>query len=170
MGDDSDDLWRARLAAGEAEALARLYDRFAPALFRTACGLLGSAADAEDVVHDVFVAVARGRARLPAVADLRAYLFAALRRAAARRGSRRPPAPLPGDLEDRREQPERDEELERALARLPTEQREVIALKTDGGLTFAELAAVLGISPNTAASRYRYALARLRAELEPREP
>ena len=77
------------LAAGDADVWAGLYDRFAPALYRTACGLLGSAADAEDVVHDVFVAVVRGKARLPVVADLRAYLFTVLRRAIARRGARR---------------------------------------------------------------------------------
>ena len=45
------------------------------------------------------------------------------------------------------------------------EPREVIALKFDGGLTFREIAAVLGVSPNTAASRYRYAMAELRAAL-----
>ena len=45
------------------------------------------------------------------------------------------------------------------------DQREVIALKVDGGLTFAEVAACLGVSPNTAASRYRYALEKLRAAL-----
>src|SRR5437016_493337 len=99
MGTDPDDLWRARFA--------RLYDEFAPALFRTARGLLGSTADAEDVVHDVFVAVARGRARLPAVADLRAYLFTALRRAAARYGRRRWPGPLAVEPIDHRGPPER---------------------------------------------------------------
>ncbi len=164
MGDDSDNAWRTRSAADD--AIASLYDRFAPALYRTACGLLGSAADAEDVVHDVFVALARNRARLPAIADARAYLFTALRRAVARRAHSRRPGPLPDDLVDRRQPPERDDRLEQALARLPPEQREVIALKIDGDLTFAELAAVLGISPNTAASRYRYAMEKLRADLE----
>jgi RNA polymerase sigma-70 factor (ECF subfamily) len=166
MGDDSDDPLRARLAAGEASAIALLYDRFAPALYRTAYRLLGSSADAEDVVHDVFVAVAKGRARLPGIADLRAYLFASLRHAAARRGARRSPGSLPDDVIDPRKPCERDEALEHALTRLPAAQREVIALKIDGGLTFSELADVLDISPNTAASRYRYALAKLRLELE----
>jgi RNA polymerase sigma-70 factor (ECF subfamily) len=55
--------------------------------------------------------------------------------------------------------------LERAVQALPPEQQELIALKIDGALTFAEIAAVLGISPNTAASRYRYALEKLRASL-----
>ena len=58
-----------------------------------------------------------------------------------------------------------DEALAAAVAALPIEQREVIALKIDGDLTFAEIAAVIGISANTAASRYRYALEKLRAAL-----
>jgi len=163
MGDDSEDLWRERPAT---DALALLYDQFAPSLFRAAYGLLGTVADAEDVVHDVFLALARGRAGLPDIVDARAYLFVALRRAVARWALRRPIGPLPDDVPDRRRPTERDDRLEQALARLPTEQREVIVLKIDGDLTFAELATVLGISPNTAASRYRYAMEKLRADLE----
>ncbi|MEI8197916.1 MAG: sigma-70 family RNA polymerase sigma factor, partial [Phycisphaerae bacterium] len=52
--------------------------------------------------------------------------------------------------------------LENALRRLPPEQREVIQLKFYEQLTFAQIADILGIPPNTAASRYRYALAHLR--------
>ncbi|MFM8421945.1 MAG: sigma factor-like helix-turn-helix DNA-binding protein, partial [Verrucomicrobiota bacterium] len=54
-----------------------------------------------------------------------------------------------------------------AVAALPPAQREVIALKFDGGLTFAEIAAVVGVSANTAASRYRYGAAKLRTLLRP---
>jgi RNA polymerase sigma-70 factor (ECF subfamily) len=43
----------------------------------------------------------------------------------------------------------------------------VLALKIWGGLTFAQIAAQLGIPPYTAASRYRYALAALRRDLTP---
>jgi RNA polymerase sigma-70 factor (ECF subfamily) len=60
---------------------------------------------------------------------------------------------------------EGDPSLERALDRLPVEQREVVALKLEGRLTFEEIGAALAISPNTAASRYRYALERLRDAL-----
>lgn len=52
--------------------------------------------------------------------------------------------------------------IQRALAELPAEQREVITLKVWGEMTFAEIAAALGISANTAASRYRYGLSELR--------
>ena len=55
--------------------------------------------------------------------------------------------------------------MSRFVARLPQEQREVVALKIDGGLTFAEIGEALSISANTAASRYRYALEKLRDSL-----
>jgi len=62
------------------------------------------------------------------------------------------------DLENR----ELSQAIQAALAALPTEQREVITLRVWGELTFAEIAQVLGIPANTAASRYRYGLATLR--------
>ena len=99
--------------------------------------------------------------------DFRAYLFSALRHAVARIGTRPRPAELATDEIAARPSAEDNVDpvlfgrLERGLAALPAEQREVLALKIDGGLTFAEVAAVLGLRPNTAASRYRYALDKL---------
>ena len=64
---------------------------------------------------------------------------------------------------------ENDEEgelLQDALKRIPDKLREVVVMKVWGGLTFAQIAESLAISPNTAASRYRYALERLAGELE----
>jgi RNA polymerase sigma-70 factor (ECF subfamily) len=141
--------------------------------------MTGSSAEAEDVVQDLFVELARGRARLAAVADLEAYVFTMLRNAVRRRGRRaaldrravlaiaagrdasgafaEPAAELPDDA------------LAAAVAALPEAQREVVALKIDAGLTFAEIAAVTGTSLNTAASRYRYALEKLRTALADRE-
>ena len=52
-----------------------------------------------------------------------------------------------------------------ALDLLPREQREVLVMKIWNELTFAEIASVLEISQNTAASRYRYALAALKKNL-----
>jgi RNA polymerase sigma-70 factor (ECF subfamily) len=101
-------------------------------------------------------------------------VFASLRRAAARLSASRKAEPTfrihdapdvaarePGGVAI-----EQAARLERALENLPVEQREIITLKVDGGLTFAEIASVLGISANTAASRYRYALEKLRTALE----
>ena len=74
----------AALAAGDQRAYAELYDRLAGRLFRTAMTLLGQREDAEDAVQDVFAAMVRSRDKLAGVEDLKAYVFASLRRSAAR--------------------------------------------------------------------------------------
>ncbi len=165
------DLWMQELAQGSVEAFAALYDRFGSDMFRVARVLLSSRQDAEDAVQEVFVALVRARRSLSEVADIRAYLFACLRSAAARIASRRRKErhTLVQDLSEvaAREPDttnlERSEWLSRAVSALPVEQREVVALKIDAGLTFAQIASVLNISMNTAASRYRYALEKLRS-------
>ncbi len=171
MRDPASDALLAGLAEGRGEAFAALYDRYGRALFRVAWTLLRSRQDAEDAVQDVFLGLVRSQAALGRVENLRAYLFGALRHAAARLatrsvGERRGVSPPVGGRREGETQPavdlELSEWLERALTALPREQREVLALKIDGELTFAEVAAVLGVSPNTAASRYRYALEKLR--------
>lgn len=53
-----------------------------------------------------------------------------------------------------------------ALASLPPEQREVIVLKIWNHCTFDEIGALLEISPNTAAGRYRYGLQKIKSQLE----
>jgi len=59
------------------------------------------------------------------------------------------------------------QELAVALGELPEEQRAVVHLKLWEGLTFEEIATALDISRNTAASRYRYGLNKLRGRLRP---
>ena len=58
-------------------------------------------------------------------------------------------------------------ELENALGQLPPEQREVVVLKLWNELTFDEISRICGIPLNTAASRYRYAIDKLRTVLRP---
>jgi RNA polymerase sigma-70 factor (ECF subfamily) len=153
------------------DAVAALYDRFGPALYRTARTLLGGSHLAEDAVQETFVGLVRARVAPTDLENAKAYLFAALRHAAAKLHARQarersvPPNELPDRPGPRPPDMDRAADLERAVRSLPADQREVIALKIDGGLTFAEVAACLGVSPNTAASRYRYALEKLRAAL-----
>ncbi len=127
------------------------------------------------MVQEVFLGVLKSRQRLEDVRDLTAYLFTALRRAAGRSAERRARGPVLSEAAVEAaaaaEQPRDDrgpcgERLQRALLALPPEQREVVLLKTDGELTFAQIAEVIGASTNTAASRYRYALEKLRKTME----
>jgi RNA polymerase sigma-70 factor (ECF subfamily) len=156
------------LAEGRDEAFAALYDRYGRSLFRVAWTLLRSRQDAEDAVQDVFLGLVRSRPALGRIENLRAYLFGALRHAAARLATRqaadltRPQAGAARPALDA----ETSDWLDRALGSLPREQREALTLKIDGGLTFAEVGAILGISPATAASRYRYAIDKLRARAQ----
>ncbi len=161
------------LAEGRESAYAELYDRWAARLHRVAWGLTGSREAAEDAVQDVFTGLFRGRRGLARVERFDAYLVAALRNAVARRARRGrgmasadaaallPAVPRP-------DAPEPDPRLEDALRRLPPDQREVVSLKVDAALTFEAIGEALGISANTAASRYRYALEKMRSVMKER--
>ena len=162
----------AAMAEGREEAFADLIRQFGPALLRTARTLVGNHAEAEDAVQEVFVGLVRARHQLASVNSLPAYLFTSLRRAVTRRREQHH-----RDKLARQEWHERQEatsgeaidadlcdSLKEAVARLPFAEREVLALKLDGELSFREIADVLGINQNTAASRYRYAIDRLRRE------
>jgi RNA polymerase sigma-70 factor, ECF subfamily len=162
------------LAAGDEQAFAALYDRFAVRMYRVALRILGSREDAEDVVQEVFLAAVRSRERLAEVRDLTAYLFTAIHRAAGRSAMRRtraiPVSPAAADeaiapLDESEADAHDWHRLQQAVRALPDEQREVVGLKIDGELTFAQIAQIVGVSISTAASRYQYALRKLRASL-----
>lgn len=147
------------------------FGRRGPALILFARQWTATHADAEDIVQEAFVRFWRSR---PGVDDPEAFLFACVRRCAldaqrtqSRRTRRERAVARPEDetLFDPCVDNERRDLVETALARLPDEQREVLVMKTWGGLTFPQIAEALQISVNTAASRYRYALARLRGQL-----
>jgi RNA polymerase sigma-70 factor (ECF subfamily) len=130
-----------------------------------------SAADAEDIVQEAFVRFWRKQHDV----SNRGLLYATVRSIALdflRRDSRRAKRETVAMQDvDQTVKPafeiETDEQpaLVAALDLLPAEQREVLTLKIWNELTFAEIASALGISQNTAASRYRYALAALKKNL-----
>jgi RNA polymerase sigma-70 factor (ECF subfamily) len=146
------------------EDVRRLYQEHGPALLAYASALLRDPSAAEDVLHQVFLNVLRGRASIDGSAA--GYLFRAVRNTAlnhVRGMSREVELPDAGVwLESPDGSKETSMALQSALKRLPDEQREVVVLKIWGQLTFEEAANVVGISPNTAASRYRYGLAKLK--------
>ncbi len=152
-----------------------LYQELGPALLLYARSIVPDVSSAEDALHQVFLKLLSGEAAMPE--DPRPYLYRSVRNAAlnARRGEVRERARSAGLAETRREAmpmftaPQGLDEargaLEEALSTLPDEQREVVVLRTWGEMTFDQVGDLLGIPPNTAASRHRYALEKLRERL-----
>jgi RNA polymerase sigma-70 factor (ECF subfamily) len=156
----------------------RLYDEHAQALYAFLLNLTRNEADTRDLLQDVSVKLARDPELLAGVRDERALLIRLAHNAAIdliRRRSTRdktheqfatesvsPFAPT----SDPDEQAFRAA-LAESLAELPEDQRAVVHLKLWESLTFEQIADALDIPLNTAASRYRYGLDKLRERLRP---
>ena len=161
-----------RLARGDRAAFAELYDACADRVHHYLVVRLGSRDDADDLLQQTFLRMARAPQNLATVENLPGYVFTIARNEAARLLAdksrlRRASQLVAADLyceatSDGQAAREAAETLTAALQRLPVEQREVVELKTSGGLTLAEIAAVTETPPGTVATRYRAAIARLR--------
>jgi RNA polymerase sigma-70 factor, ECF subfamily len=165
-----------RLARGDPFAFAELYDACADRVHHYLVVRLGSTADADDVLQETFVCLARTRKRLATVENLVAYVFATARNEAirllqrqAREGRRRTDASMdvlfleaPGDdllgIETA-------EWAAASMARLSHDLREIVELKIYADLTFREISKVTGLPQGTVATRYRTALEKMRSQM-----
>ena len=160
----------ALLAEGRTAALEPLYDELGDEIHGLALWRTGSAADAADVVQEVFVKLAQAGKSLKRVRDPRGWVRTMAHRAAVdchRRRRRRGEEPLEAAplLEAAPESPERRLDAQAVSARLhelPPEQREALYLHVHSGCTFAEVGRATGVPTFTAASRCRLALKKLR--------
>ncbi len=157
--------------------LEEIYDRFGEKMYRYLALRLGSTEDAEDVLQQTFCRLARYSVRWAFVRNPQAFVFTAARNEAnrfLRRQKSRGPRNLPDIAREgaipafvTAQDPDPSTALlARSLAGLPDDQKEVIILKVYQDLSFREIADVCGVSVNTAASRYRYGLEKLRAAME----
>ena len=157
--------------------LERIYDEHADGLFAFLLNFLRNEQDARDLLQEVFVRIARQPGLLRRSRDERTYLLGLahnaavdwMRRRAAREKYHERSAGLAAVFaaSDNPDEEKFREALSQALAKLPEEQRAVVHLKLWEDLTFEQIAETLAISPNTAASRYRYGLDKLRDHLRP---
>jgi RNA polymerase sigma-70 factor, ECF subfamily len=178
MNKPIENLGRRPKETGDPKAsLADLYEAHAPRLYRYALMILADPSTAEDVCHQVFTKLLKMSHQILQIQSCEHYLTTAVRNECYR------------TLQDRREgrmnidtiepflepiapaQPGHDEKeaVEKALRVLPPDQREVVHLKVYEDLTFSEISDRLDISLNTAASRYRYAMEKLRVLLGKKE-
>ncbi len=166
MSEASDKSLLLRTHKGDEQAARSLWERFAPRLL--AFARVMSRDHADDVVQQVFCTIlARRRSELRRVEDVTAWLFRLTRNSAinharteSREHARRANAATPSRPTTH------DAELLSAIESLTPEQREVVVLRHIGGLTFDQIALAIDVNRNTAATRHRAAMARLRELLE----
>lgn len=166
-------MWRLR--RGSQDALGQIYEKYRIDLLTLAVHFLGDPAAAEDVVQDVFLILVRSARTLRLRKSLKGFLLTCVANRARdllRKGRRQKVRSMdcteqmatdgmdPVQLVEQNDQTKR---LQAALAQLPSEQQEIVALRVHGHMTFREIAGLYDLSPKTVQSRYRYGLDKLRS-------
>ena len=159
---------------GSAEALERIYEKYRKDMLILAVALLHNASSAEDVVHDVFTGFVRDIERFQLTGSLKGYLLTCVANKARNTNKAKHHQSIElnptQDVESDMNEPvntilcnEQLQQISNAMAKLPYDQREVIMLHFQAGMTFRTISKSLGVSANTAKSRYRYGLDKLRS-------
>jgi RNA polymerase sigma-70 factor (ECF subfamily) len=175
---------------GERDAVARLVGAYQDALFSYVLGLLRDPTDAQEVTQDAFLRAYRALAsqydeERCRTLNLRPWLLRIGRNLAYNRlrqrrmaateplpepdGYHEPSLRSPSPSDGNRATREELAELESALARLSRAAREVVQLRFIDGLSYAEIATILGSSESSVRGKVFRALAQLRARLTERE-
>ena len=159
---------------GSKEALGRIYEKYKTDMLVLAMALLNDKSAAEDVMHDVFQSFVLNIEKFSLTGSLRGYLLTCAANRARNLNKAKhkqsvglnPAEPVsPGSDGPLRAIicNEQLHQLSGAMAQLSYDQREVIMLHFQAGMTFRIIGKSLGISANTAKSRYRYGLDKLRS-------
>jgi RNA polymerase sigma-70 factor, ECF subfamily len=167
------------IAGGDVRAVGELYDRYSPTLFPIALRIVRDRSEAEDVLHDAFVAVnERAGQYAPERGTVIAWLVTLVRNLSIDRTRRRerrgalarevlphePPASV-RDPERLTSDASEREKIRRALAVLPEAQRQTLEVAFFEGLSYPEIAARENVPLGTIKSRAARALAALREAL-----
>jgi RNA polymerase sigma-70 factor (ECF subfamily) len=175
-----DALLAQRIRSGDRDALGELYDRYASVALATALRVVANREQAEDLVHDGFVAVWQKIDRFdPMRGSLRSWLLTVVRnRAIDRLRSARSSIAIevadeqsllrtsPNPTWEAAIARRSAAELRSALDGLPAEQRQAFELAYFGGNTYREIAVLTNVPLGTANGRLRLGLAKMRHSLQ----
>ena len=167
---------------GDARAFELLYARHKGPLYRYVLRLSGPAAVAEELFQDIWMNVVRARERYEVRAKFTTWLYRLAHNRLIDHYRRTKPGvvvaadddTLDGAADEAFREPDSELEHRRLgkaivelLATLPDAQREAFLLRHEAGLSLDEIARITGVDAETAKSRLRYALAKLRRGLAP---
>lgn len=167
-------------AAGSETAFKTIYDKYWPDLFQAAFKRTRNADDARDLVQELFIALWDNAARLEQVTDLAPYLFVALRnrvfnyfeKKSVRLNYLLQQPFKPVESEEAIFSSIRSREIkacvEDVIAAMPQRMKEIYLLSREQQLTVGEIAALMGIAPQTVKNQLHTALGRIREQLENR--
>ena len=169
-----------QIAAGDRDALTELYARYHRSLFRYLCQMTTDRGLAEEILQDTLVAVWRSAGSFQGRASVHAWLIGVARRQAhnslRRQGLPTADADALDDLADPATPPEEltlaradREDFARAIGQLAPVHREVLALNFVQGLSYGEIARVLGVPEGTVKSRLSNAKRALRSLVDSRK-
>lgn len=173
----ADDEAMRRVAAGDVEALAPLFDRHRGRLFAFLYHMVGERALAEDLLGEAFLRVYRARGRYRPGGGFEPWLYAIARNLARSELRRRAvlsrllhhlPEPEDGSAWSGPEDDSLHRAVREALRALPEEQRTALVLREFHGLTYAEIGRVLGCREEAARARAYRGRTTMRAALAPR--
>ncbi len=162
---------------GSTEALARIYEKYKTDMLVLAMALLYDTSATEDVMHDVFLSFVLNIEKFGLTGSLKGYLLTCVANRARNLNKAKhqqsveldPAEPVSSGSDEPLRAIMCNEQLQQlssAMAQLPYDQREVTMLHFQTGMTFRIMGKSLGISANTAKSRYRYGLNKLRSIFE----
>lgn len=175
MRDGSDEALMKAWAGGDLGAFEQLYARYRQPLYRYILRLSGDPVAANDLYQGCWEKVIKARKRYRPKAPFQAWLFRIARNHVFDHFRRsRPEDELKADFiatdepgpEQRLADADRAAALQDALKQLPPEQRDAVLLKLEGGLDLQQIADVSGTRRETAKSRLRYAIRKLRQAID----
>ena len=188
VGQQSDEELMLAYGNGDLKAFEIIYRRHSGGVFRYLLRQCSNASDAEELFQDVWTNLVRARERYRVQAKFSTYLYRLAHNRVIDHYRRRAHNPTdkvanPGpdtdqgglnelaqdgglDVEDHVHFKRLAGRLLELLERLPPMQREAFLLREEGGFSIEEIAEITGVNPETAKSRLRYALAKLRETLK----
>ena len=163
-----DEAWLSQIASGDMDALQRLYDAVGNQVYGFALSLVRHPQDAEDVLQETFLRIHAHAPRYRPQGKPLAWIFTIARHVALDKKRRRPPVQSLSDAVEAVdlsavERADHRLLLDSLLNHLSEEDRQILILHAAIGLTFREVATVVGKPLNTVLSRYRRALNRLQS-------
>jgi len=161
-----------RCKRGSSEALGRIYEKYKTNMLVLAMALLNDKSTAEDAMHDVFLTFVLNIEKFSLTGSLKGYLLTCVANRARNLSKTKrqqsvelnPAEPVDSSSDEPLQAimcNEQLQQLSNAMAQLSYDQREIIMLHFQAGMTFRTIGRSLGISANTAKSRYRYGIEKL---------